>query len=117
MTKSRKKGAYARRDTGPPRWHSRTVAGITLEPTRVGVDGELGWYGSIGGEGWLFVQKAHKRWQGYTADHLTGSPVNLSLARTVLWVIEQQAEWKAKLRVRRKAGTRMVDPLYATKAG
>jgi hypothetical protein len=112
-----RKRTVTERDPGPPRWHSRTVAGISLAPTRVGVNDELAWQGVIAGETWLFVQKAHKRWQGYAADHLTGTPVNLSLGRVVAWVIDNQPEWKAKLRVRRKAGTRMVDPIdNATKA-
>jgi hypothetical protein len=87
------------------------VGGLTLAPALIGVNAEHGWVGTVAGEDWLFVQKAHKRWQGFTADHLTGTPINLSLGRVVAWVIEHESEWKAKLKVRRKAGTRMVDPV------
>jgi hypothetical protein len=115
MTRAKK--IDTRKDEGPPRWHSRTIAGVPLAPTLIGVEREHGWHGVIGGENWLFIQKAHKRWQGWTADHLTGTPVNLSLGRVVAWVIDNQPEWKAKVKVRRKAGTRMVDPIdNATKA-
>lgn len=114
----RRKKLRTERDAGPPRWHSRTITGVTLEPTFFDDERtERGWVGIIGGEIWCFVQKAHKQWQGFTTDHLTGTPILLSLSRLVLWVIEHQGEWKAKLRVRRKAGTRMVDPLdNATRA-
>lgn len=102
-----------KKDEGPPRWHSRTVAGVTLEPGLWESSTDFVWMGIVEGERWVFVQKGHKRWQGFSADHLTGTPIVLSLGRTVLWVIEHADEWKAKLKVRRKAGTRMVDPKVA----
>jgi hypothetical protein len=103
-----RKRVVTERDPGPPRWHSRTVTGVSLEPAFFGE--QRGWKGVVAGEPWCFVQKATKRWGGFTRDHLTGTPVLLSLEKLVAWVIEHQAEWQAKLKVRRKAGTRMVDP-------
>jgi hypothetical protein len=81
-----RKRTVTERDPGPPRWHSRTVAGISLAPTRIGVNDEMAWQGIISG-------------------------------RVVTWVIDNQPEWKAKLRVRRKAGTRMVDPIKRVSDG
>ena len=111
--------AKARVDTGPPRWRSRTIAGVKLVQTQFGDD--AGWEGEIGGEVWCFVQAggayAMRDWRAFTRDHLTGGPHEVSLKRLVAWVVEHEAEWQAKLRVRRKAGTRYRDPVdNATKA-
>jgi len=97
------------------RWTTRTVAGVELH---IGEHaGQVEWVGVIEGEEWHFFEEGRtlakrpftKRWQGYTADHLTGAR-SVSLTKLVTWVLEHRAEWRAKLRVRRGAGTRMVDP-------
>lgn len=90
------------------RWRTRTVEGIVL--TKLLDAGEEGWIGSVHGEAWRFVQKGDRKWQGFTADHLTGTARSFSLKRTVRWVIEHREEWQAKVAVRRAKGTRMVDP-------
>ena len=105
----------ARVDPGPGRWRSRTIAGVKLVQTRFGKD--PGWEGEIGGEAWCFVQAAGayalRDWRAFTRDHLTGGPHAVSLRRLVTWVVEHEAEWQAKLRVRRGKGTRYVDPQVA----
>lgn len=106
----------AKKDIGPPRWKTRTFAGITLEPVE-NAKGERLWCGVIAGEPWAFYERSHKRWSGYTKDHLTGTPILLSLGRAVAWCIDNIPEWQAKLKIRRVKGTRMVDPVdNATKA-
>lgn len=90
-----------------PRWRTRQFAGVTL--TKLAPP-EEGWAGVIGGEEWRFYKKADRKWQGYTADHVTGTARSFSLRRCVAWVSEHQAEWQAKVRVRRAKGTRLVDP-------
>jgi len=107
--------AHVKQDMGPARWRSRTIHGIKLVQTIFGED--PGWTGEVAGETWNFVQKKQADWRAFTHDHLTGAPHELSLKRSVAWVATHQAEWKAKLAVRRKAGTRYVDPVdNATKA-
>jgi len=96
-------------DYGPPRWQTRTVAGIGLTHGLTS-DGKSEWRGFVAGEPWVFFQKAYRLWQGYTQDHLTGMQ-SISLSRLVGMVVGAEGEWKAKLRVRRQAGTRMVDPV------
>lgn len=101
-----------KRDQGPPRWHTRTIHGVTLQ--REPVNEEQGWKGTVAGEEWRFFLKRYREWQAFTADHLTGYR-GPSLKKAVGWVVEYQDEWKAKLRVRRREKTRMVDPVTATK--
>lgn len=92
-------------------WTTRTIEGITLTRLRAGEGGlDAGWEGVIEGETWRFVQQGDRKWQGYTVDHTTGTARSFSLKRTVAWVIEHRDEWLAKVSVRRRAGTRMVDP-------
>lgn len=107
--------ANVRVDTGPARWKTRTIAGVKLVQTLLGPD--MGWKGEVAGEVWCFVEREPRVWQAFTEDHLTGGPSEVNLKRLVAWVVMNQAEWKAKLRARRRAGTRMVDPVdNATKS-
>jgi hypothetical protein len=101
--------AYKGPEKAPdPRWRTRTIEGVRL--TKLRDEGEDGWIGTVEGETWRFVQQGDRKWQGFTPDHVTGTARSFSLKRTVAWVIEHREEWQAKLRVRRHAGTRMVDP-------
>ena len=91
-----------------PRWKTRTVEGVTL--TKLRDEGQEGWSGVIEGEEWRFYQQGDRKWQGYVVDHVTGTARSYSLKRTIRWVIDHAEEWQAKIAVRRKAGTRLVDP-------
>jgi hypothetical protein len=101
-------GPYKEGVKGDARWRTRTIEGIAL--TKLRDKGLHEWEGVIDGERWRFTQLGDRKWQGFTADHVTGTARSYSLKRTVAWVIEHREEWQAKVRVRRKAGTRMVDP-------
>lgn len=90
-----------------------TVLGIKL--TRDLERSSPEWHATIDEEAWCFYEREGSNhrgrvWQGFTADKLTGTPRLPSLFEAVSWVQEHQAEIAAKLAVRRKAGTRMVDP-------
>jgi hypothetical protein len=85
---------------------TRGVEGVAL--TQIGASKD--WSGIIGDEQWVFARKPGRTWQGFTWDHLTGTPRHRSLGNAVHWVQTHQAEIGDKLRVRRAARTRMVDP-------
>jgi len=93
-----------------------TVAGVQLRSEKET------WVGEIGGEKWCFAEMEHQStvtrrpWQGFTWDHLTGTPVFPTLGKAVRWVQAHQAEMAAKLLVRRAKGTRMVDPARLAKS-
>ena len=92
----------------------RTIEGVTLESQ--GTD-DRQWHGEVAGEAWVFFLRddpqglgVRRLWQGFTKDHLTGTPTLPTLGDAVLWVKGHKAEIEAKLLVRRAKGTRLVDP-------
>ena len=93
-----------------------TVAGVQLRHEKDT------WIGTIAGEKWSFAEMDHhssvtrRPWQGFTWDHLTGTPVFPTLGKAVRWVLAHQAEIAAKLAARRAQGTRMVDPATLAKS-
>jgi hypothetical protein len=89
-------------------WNTRTLHGVEL--TRVeDKNGQPQWECTIEGEPWLLYRRKQKDWAAYTKDHLTGA-ASVSLGRLIQWIVGNRSTWREKLAVRRKAGTRMVDP-------
>jgi hypothetical protein len=78
--------------------------------TRIEVGDGIGWRTIVGAEVWVLTLVGSRIWQGFTEDHLTGTPRMRHLGAIVHWILDHQEEWEAKLRVRREQGTRMVDP-------
>jgi hypothetical protein len=94
----------------PPIGRVMRVPGTDPLLTRVEVGEGAGWRVIVGPEAWILTEVSRRIWQGFTEDHLTGTPRLRHLSAVLRWILDHQEEWEAKLRVRREQGTRMVDP-------
>jgi len=111
MTRKRVNEQVATYEPNLLTWRTRTVEGVKLRRHPV-----EGWLGEVDGEEWHFYSSAsRKNWKAYTTDHLTGGGNHVSLRAIIRWVLLHRGEWKAKLKVRRQAKTRMVDPVIKGK--
>jgi len=86
------------------------VPGVAVDLVRIEVGETLAWKMIVAGETWIVSEITPRRWQGFTEDHLTGTPRLRHQSEVVRWILRNQQDWVAKLRVRREQGTRMVDP-------
>jgi hypothetical protein len=84
----------------------RTVGPVTLTKQ----EGETDWRIALDGEAWVFSEVENDIWQGFTQDHLTGTPRVRTLRAAIAWVIAERDSIALKLKTRRRAGTRLVDP-------
>jgi len=86
------------------------VPGVSIDLVRCQIGDGFGWRMIVAGEPWILTETGRRIWQGFTEDHLTGTPRLRHQSAVVQWILRNQQEWQAKLAVRRAEGTRMVDP-------